>query len=215
MSIDVPNGTQTEVNWINPSGQMVGDYMGVDGRFHGYLLSGGKFTTIDYPGTTKTFAFGISASGDIVGIQYVGNLAHGYLLTKHGDFSSIDFPGAAATFASMIDGKSIVGFYLDTPTGPAHSYLLNPGNYQPVNCPGWDPAIVTGLNPKGEMTGGGITLADGLQHGLVVSGSQCILIDFPGSIGFNYVNSINSGGDMVGTYQTPDGNGHGYLRTKH
>ncbi len=116
----------------------------------------------------------------------------------------------------MYNGKSIVGFYLKfTPTPIAHGYLLTKGSYQQVTCPGWYPVIVYGLSEQGEMTGSGTKLSDGLQHGLVVSGNTCTLIDFPGSTLYNSVNSINPRGDVVGTYGTPDGNGHGYLRTKH
>ncbi len=219
VSIDVPNGSQTSVNSINSSGDMVGEYADVGGRTHGYLLSGGKFTTIDYPAAGGTQAFGISASGDIVGIFVGPAPPRGFLLTKYGDFSSIDYPGAEATFATMTNGKTIVGVYLRTQK--AHSYRLTGGNYQTVTCAGWDPVLVVGITPllvfrstlQVEMTGSGTLLADGRQHGLVVSGSKCTAIDFPGSMGGNVVNSINPAGDMVGTYQTPDLNGHGYLRT--
>ena len=89
------------------------------------------------------------------------------------------------------------------------------GAYQTITCPGWDPVVLTSLSPQGDMTGSGTYLADGRQHGVVVSNGKCTAIDFPGSVGKDYVNSMNPKGDLVGTYQTPDGNGHGYLRTKH
>jgi len=215
VSVDAPNAIDTELNWINSSGQIVGDYLGNDGSWHAFRLNAGNFVFFDYPGASSTNAFGISASGDIVGTYSgTGPGRHGYLLTKQGLFSSVDFPGATVTFASMVNETSIVGFYLDS-SGTARAYLLRGGTYQSVTCVGWDPVILTSLTPQGDMTGGGLLLADNRQHGLVVSNARCSAIDFPGSVGNDYVNSMNPKGDMVGTYATPDGSGHGYLRTKH
>jgi hypothetical protein len=59
---------------INPAGHIVGNYTDGVGKMHGFLLSGGQFTTIDVPGelvgstgTLPTAARGIGPSGDIVG----------------------------------------------------------------------------------------------------------------------------------------------------
>ncbi len=67
---DVPGATGTYANGINDSGQIVGSYVDVAGRFHGFLDSGGSFTTIDVPGSTKgTIAAGINNAGQIVGFS--------------------------------------------------------------------------------------------------------------------------------------------------
>src|SRR5262245_27195857 len=57
---------------INSSGEIVGLYLDANSVMHGYLLSGGQYTTIDDPnaGTGPgqgTFVGGINASGTIVG----------------------------------------------------------------------------------------------------------------------------------------------------
>jgi uncharacterized membrane protein len=68
-------------NNITDSGQIVGYYYDASGTSHGFLLSGGTYTTIDVPGGATTFAYGINARGDIVGIYlnadgvYLGFLA--------------------------------------------------------------------------------------------------------------------------------------------
>jgi hypothetical protein len=214
-SIDVPKGSDTEVNWMNPSGHMVGDYRSPDGNLHGFLRIRGKFKSFIYPGATDTNAFGISLTGDIVGAHF----PHGYLRTRQGKFIPIDFPEAFATFASMINGNTILGFYLEkTVTNDIvpHTYLFSRGKYKEVTIAGWKRITLTGLNPQGHMTGGGTLLADGLQHGLVLRLGKISKIDFPGSVpGSSYVNSINTRGDMVGVYQAPDLSWHGFLRTKH
>jgi probable HAF family extracellular repeat protein len=73
----------TNANAINPRGDIVGRYDTADGRTHGYLLSGGEFTSIDFPGATLTTANGINARGDIVGRYFSADgVQHGFLLRR-------------------------------------------------------------------------------------------------------------------------------------
>jgi len=65
---------RTAIGGINPGGDIVGVYTDAVGKQHGFLLSGGQFTTIDVPGalvgatgTLPTIARGINPSGKIVG----------------------------------------------------------------------------------------------------------------------------------------------------
>ena len=48
-TIHVPGAVQTQAFGINNRGQVVGEYLDADGRFHGYLWEKGRFTTIDGP----------------------------------------------------------------------------------------------------------------------------------------------------------------------
>ena len=61
----------------------MGGYQSADGKWHGFLLSQGTYTTIDGPGATVTGATGINAAGDIVG-HYVSEdgMDHGFLLAS-------------------------------------------------------------------------------------------------------------------------------------
>src|SRR5207245_2976935 len=65
---------------IYDSVQLVGQYADAGGTTHGFLLSGGSYSTLDVPGSTLTRALGINASGEIVG-DYLdaGGMRHGYL----------------------------------------------------------------------------------------------------------------------------------------
>jgi len=57
----------TEAFGINDVGQIVGQYSDLGGT-HGFLLSGGIYTTLDDPlGTHGTVATGINNAGQIVG----------------------------------------------------------------------------------------------------------------------------------------------------
>ena len=49
---------------------------------HGYLLSGGEFTSFDFPSANSTEAFGINPRGDIVGEYISAGVTHGFLLSK-------------------------------------------------------------------------------------------------------------------------------------
>jgi len=63
---------QTEAWGINDLGQIVGEYGDGTGKTHGFLDSGGRFTTIDDPFTTTlTIAGGINHGGQVVGYYQV------------------------------------------------------------------------------------------------------------------------------------------------
>lgn len=47
-SFDVPDSNLTAAYDANPLKQVVGYFRGTAGKFHGFLLSGGQFTTLDY-----------------------------------------------------------------------------------------------------------------------------------------------------------------------
>jgi hypothetical protein len=135
-----PNGIsrRTAIGGINPAGHIVGVYTDGVGKQHGFLLSGGQFTTIDVPGalagvagTLPTVARGISPTGEIVG-QYTAPVSSapesspaycpaagstacikGFLYS-HGRFSTVLFPGHPGAIPGRVtpDG-SIYGCYHD------------------------------------------------------------------------------------------------------
>ena len=80
-TIDAPGSSSTFAMGINASGQIVGGFADSQGT-HGFLLSGGSFTTINPPGGSTpafTFASGINDGGQIVG-DLTAN-GPGYLLS--------------------------------------------------------------------------------------------------------------------------------------
>ena len=58
---------QTIAHGINDTGQIVGGFRNASGS-HGFLDTGGTFTTIDVPGALATEASGINDMGQIVGM---------------------------------------------------------------------------------------------------------------------------------------------------
>lgn len=160
VSIDVPcsafpsgapcpaNGyaKRTALVGINPAGDIAGNYADGVGKQHGFLLSGGQFTTIDVPGslvgttgTLVTSARGIGPSGDIVGAfttpynppssttapvdsaeycPFPGSAActKGFLY-RRGKFSTVIFPGhPGAGPENIAPDGSIYGCYHDYDT---------------------------------------------------------------------------------------------------
>ena len=59
----------TQAAGINDSGQIVGAYAGADNVVHGFLLSGGTYTTLTDPLTDNTSPFGTQARGINAGGQ--------------------------------------------------------------------------------------------------------------------------------------------------
>src|SRR5207244_3552677 len=108
--IDVPGASAlTEAHGANTQGDIVGTYYASDTRTHGFLLSGGAFTTIDGPGAFATEALGINFAGDIVGLYVNATGQHGFLLSK-GVLTSIDVPGGSFPAVNGISsGGDIVG----------------------------------------------------------------------------------------------------------
>lgn len=94
---DVPGAEQTapfEIGGFNGNGDIAATYCGstpcqfgggflsTSGNYHGFLLSGGAYTTVDFPSAALTTAFGLDSFDDIVG-AYIdsGGRIHGYLRT--------------------------------------------------------------------------------------------------------------------------------------
>jgi uncharacterized membrane protein len=74
---------------INERGDIVGTYCDwalpcliTPVGTHGFLITGGAFTTIDVPGAAATAAIGINARGDVVGSYSDAKGVHGFLLSR-------------------------------------------------------------------------------------------------------------------------------------
>ena len=225
---------------INSRGDIVGRYVGASQHSHGYLLSGGVFSSIDAPfsGTTDTDARGINNAGTIVGEYDVPTnipglgivpLPDGFMRDAAGNFTQIHFPNSAATIARGInDSGDVVGWYiLITNVSPltftVHAFLLSKGVYSSFDVPGATGTIANGVNEQGEITGSYTTapvtinslLGDTVNNsrGYVRSadGATFTLIDFPGALGTDCRGGFNPRGQLVGTYVDSSGNEHGFV----
>jgi probable HAF family extracellular repeat protein len=148
-----PNAALTEPTGLNDNGQVVGDYRGEDGLFHGFLYENGVFTTIDPPFVPgeDSAASGINNLGQIVGC-YAPCLRGYFFDPDTSTFTSIDVPGAILTQARDInDLGQIVGVYSDGIT--SGGFLYDGGEFTLVHAPGAVDTTLFGINNDGAIVG--------------------------------------------------------------
>jgi probable HAF family extracellular repeat protein len=226
-TIDNPNaGAQgSDAFGINASGQIVGAYTDASGSDHGYLQSGGQYTTLDDPNASTapglgTSAYAINASGQIVGGYLdASGLEHGFLLSG-GQYTTLDDPaGTGGTEADGINASGqIVGSYTDA-SGVAHGFLLSGGQYTTLDDPNAGTAFLLGTEPLGINDRGQIVgeYADvsGVVHGFLLSGGQYTALDDPNAgTGFQQGTDaigINNRGQIVGEYADANYVLHGFV----
>ena len=215
ISIDFPGAVLTQVQGINPGGEIVGLYRDSAGRQHGFLFSGGNFSSIDYPGAIATDARGISPGGDIVGAFTNApggppNI-HGYLLSQ-GAFSEVQFPGYLGTIAQRISPTGDIygcNHNMDL-MASMHGIKRTAEGYSAIDVPA---SMNNGATPDGGTIVGLYTdMMTGLTHGHLIVNGDFEPFDVPGS-NFTRGWDINPSGEVVGDYRDTAGKFHGFLRT--
>ena len=174
----IPGGSApTALRGINDSGQVTGYYLNPleDWRSHGFVASGGKFTTVDPPGAVNTAALGINDKGEVTGrYQDTSGRSHGFVQSG-GAFTTIDVPGAFSTIANGINNTGqVAGFYQDA-AGRSHGFVESDGAFVTLDVPGaLNPFYSTypgtsayGINDRGQVAG---YYSDALgTHGFIAS----------------------------------------------
>src|SRR5712692_1220951 len=146
-TLDDPSGniTSTSAFGINGMGQIVGNYYFADSptsipRSHGFIDSGGVYTTRDDPlGTGGTFARGINGTGQIAGYYLDNSGNHGFIYSG-GTYTTLDDPLAVfhtgvlvGTVAYGINAAGrVVGSYSDN--SGIHGFFYN-GFYTTIDDP--------------------------------------------------------------------------------
>lgn len=188
-TIDFPGANFTSAKGINPRGDIVGEYcmdllpcmsgLGKN-RKHGYLLSGGEFTSIDFPDAIATEAYKINPAGQIVGSYRDSDGKYHAFLLSEGEFTSIDFPGAFETEPGELTGNGginprgdIVGGYCDAApcrvdNGSVHGFLLSEGEFTSIDFPGATWTAAFGINARGDIAGA-YTDISGQVHGFLLN----------------------------------------------
>lgn len=172
--IDVPGSTKTQCLGIDSAGDVVGYYS--DGtNLHGFLLSGGTYTTIDYRGVTTVLS-GINDLGQIVGSA--GGVGVVYNLQTQ-TFTTIRFPDThGPTYATSINNAGTIAgdfFYHSKYQG----FELIGSNYTHIAPPQASNTIVAGVSGSGklvgyELNGFSFSYAQGTYHKLVIHGAPGI-----------------------------------------
>jgi probable HAF family extracellular repeat protein len=176
----------------------VGTYRDARFNIHGFLLSGGNYTTLDPPGSSYTQASGINNLGQIVG-SYTDakGVDHGFLFSG-GSYTTLDVPFVpnSQTAATGINNLSqIVGAW----EGGRVGFTFSGGRYTAFSVPGYA-TVPAGINDAGQIAGIYYTgFVSGPSRGFLLSGGKYTTLDVPGAVHF-YGGGINNLGQIVFGY---------------
>ena len=209
-----PNDTSgfTEGRGINNSQIICGDYLGSDGAFHGFFLSGSHFKEFDVVGATTTEVLGINNADDFVGTYTGGSgILHGFV-SLGGTITPFFVRGSSGTLAYQLNSSNqLVGYYLDS-AAITHGYFRDSNGTLrfPIDPSGSTGTILFGNNDSNWIVGRYADSA-GLTHGLfLVLPNKFTIFDFPGST-FTSLNGINQQGFICGRYLDSSAIEHGIL----
>jgi len=216
-SVNFPGDPEQSAFGVNDAGQIVGEYIDSAAVYHGWELSGGKFSTIDVPfsGATGTGANGINDSGEIAGgWDGSGVSQHGFTLIG-GTYTSFDYPGAVATWAWQLNNKGdIVGYWVDA-SNVFHGFVLSGGTYTSIDPPGSVWTIPQGINDAGDIVGAYCTTSTCIENligvqGFLLSHGVYTTFTIPGATG-TALGAINDKGLILGDYYDVAGFEHGFV----
>jgi hypothetical protein len=114
--INDPNAMSTVTAAINNSDEIAGFFTDSGGVIHGFIDSGGMFSTVDPVGSTETELLGLNDKGIADGFAVIGGVQHGILFDSLTDtFTMLDPPGSTSTTLNGLnDAGDVVGFFVDS-----------------------------------------------------------------------------------------------------
>jgi len=217
-----PLATRYQQAWdANASHQVVGIFQGDGSGYHGFLYSGGSYTTIDGPsGTGIAGADGVDQAAPI-GIndagELFGNTSDLPFLCNVGSYTTLNDPSAFSGYRQIAtginDAGQVVGDYFDI-AAAGHGFIYSGGSagtYQTLTDPFSIPptgegyssgnrgTFVTGVNNVGQVIGYYYD-STGSEHGFLYSNGQYTTIDDPLAVHGTYPVGINDAGQTVGNY---------------
>jgi probable HAF family extracellular repeat protein len=195
----------TVAQGINDAGQIVGYYQDAGGAQHGFLLSGGSYSTLNVPGAASTQANGINNAGQISGYSATGGGATTGFVRSGGSYVAFTVPGGTATNGWGINNAGTLSGYFSDATG-SHGFVGNSGSFTTLDDPMGlaGSTVVHGINSAGHVVGT-YTDAGGVSHGFIWSSSGFVTLDDPvGTLGTT-IYGINDVGQVVGSYLDASG----------
>ncbi len=207
--LDFPAASSTTATGVNNHSDVVG-YYSLGTSVHGFLFSGGVFTTIDVPGAQATLTGGVNDSGDIVGHWFdqiaPGHNAHAFL--RHsGAFTMFDYPGAIATLALGINGAGVIAGNFVAADGSVHGFIRQPdGTLAQFSPPAATNDSANGINYSGHIagdTGNGAT-------GYIFANSSFQAFQVQGAA--TRANGINDLDQIAGNYLIPGSHPRGFFK---
>ena len=227
----------TAVIGIDTAGDVAGTYIDANGAHHGFIrAANGTITTFDVTGagTTKglgTVVAAMDTAGDVTGYYSVApyGLTHGFVRTANGAITSFDAtPSGGNTAATGINSLGAVtgntygpGGFVRSAGGAISTFAIPvPGQSYSYSTTG------IAINTAGVVAGrySVDSINGAVSHGLVRAANGTITTFDPPNLattaGPNVYNeysgtlptSIDTAGDIAGTYTDTTGARHGFLR---
>ena len=216
-SIKHPNdtGRTTIVEGLNNLGTLCGNYLGLDGRYHGFLLTDSTYTDVDV-GAGNTYVEAINDAGNFCGrIDTGGNEAQGFVIST-GRYTTFTIGGEAFTFAFGINNLDRIAgttATLDRLNGFRRDVdgTIN----WPIRSPKFTIVYVFGIDDKGRMAGQArvpMGPRETLTHGIFFrSPHQFALFDYPGASDYTAFFGMNNRGQVCGIYDDDVHDGHPFI----
>ena len=211
MTYDFPGAKNTYFFALGTNGQAAGHYEDSEGRYHGVILENGELREYNFPGAVQTEIYGISdATGALTG-NFID--AAGVRRGFTGDII-VEYPGATATYADFINSVgTIVSSYRDA-DGILHPYIRSEnGRYTSFDLPNAENLEffhVHGVTDARVSISRGKVVGDATRTYVGTFTGGLREVKFPGSVSTEGWN-INQDGSIVGHYDSPDGQRHGFI----
>ena len=161
-TVTFPGASQTFLTGINKFGTIVGDFIGTDGRFHGFKLKNGQFSTIHPNGALDTFVSGINDSGVIVGSFDTGGAdSHGFVV-RSGAISTLDFPhevGFGGTTLNDISNSGEIVGSVFTGSDTEAAFLFKNGAFKVITVPHARLTQANGISNINVITGHAVVVS--------------------------------------------------------
>ena len=124
-TFNVPNDDPklgTVASGINDRGDIVGNYVNMQGIRLGFLWRQGAYTTLRVSDANFTVASGTNNSGTVVGSYGNAQPEHGFVW-KNGVYTKVDVPGAKTTSISSINAQGEIAGTYDDAEGVTHGFV--------------------------------------------------------------------------------------------
>ncbi|WP_165246356.1 HAF repeat-containing PEP-CTERM protein [Paludisphaera soli] len=193
---------------INDRGDIVGNYATAGGESHGFLLSGGAYSTVSYGLLYGTSVAGVNDAGDMVGYYALAFDSNpGGFKTFGGSTLPLNIPDARNTQALGINAAGRIVGTFEAADGRRSGFLVDGPNFTVLDAPGAS-TTARGINDAGDVVGS--YLGQDGYRGFVLSGGLYTTLSFADDVD-TYATGINRLGQIVGYYEDAAGGAHGFL----
>jgi hypothetical protein len=191
-----PGAAQTNLNGVNDSGEVVGNYGQSTSTLQGFVYKNGTYKPFKTSAETSN-AISVNDSGAIVGSYTPDGGTYVSVLIVGGKHTVIQ-NGTYATFATGINSSGeIVGTYENE---VFNGFTDVNGTFTTIQVPGAAGTYPQAINDSGVIAGF-YGDAQGETHGFVLNNGQYTTVDYPGAT-YTQIFGIDDAGDLTGFYES-------------